>query len=167
LRLKTYRIVKTDGKQGENLASPGGFYPPFHISKKGGKGMKKLWIVCLVLIFAASLAGLGFAQEKAKKEEPAPAAKAAPQKPPEAVKAKMEEKKEAPKPVTWRAGGVVESVDVQAKVLTIHQVTIHHDRTLKLKASGAAAKELSALKTGDLVNVWIRDQMITSLTKLM
>lgn len=128
--------------------------------------MKKLWIVCLVLIFAASLAGLGFAQEKAKKEEPAPAAKAAPEKPPEAAKAKMEEKKEAPKPVTWRAGGVVESVDAQAKVLTIHQDTIYHNRTLKLKASGAAAKELSSLKPGDIVNIWIKDRVITALTKV-
>ncbi|MGE5254082.1 MAG: hypothetical protein ACM3N7_08960 [Planctomycetaceae bacterium] len=128
--------------------------------------MKKVWMICLVVIFAASLAGLGLAQEKAKKEEPAPAAKAAPEKPPEAAKAKMEEKKEAPKPVTWRAGGVVKSVDAQDKVLTIHQVTIYHDRTLKLKVSGAAAKELSALKPGDIVNVWIRDQVITALTKV-
>jgi Cu/Ag efflux protein CusF len=127
--------------------------------------MKKVWMVCLALIFAASLAGLGLAQEKAKKEEPA-AAKAAPEKPPEAAKAKMVEKKEAPKPVTWRAGGVVESVDAQAKVLTIHQETIFHNRSLKLKASGEAAKELSALKPGDIVNVWIRDRVITALTKV-
>ena len=115
--------------------------------------------------------GAGLSQEKAKKEEPAPAAKPAAEKPPEAAKepqekAKMEEKKEAPKPMTWRAGGVVDAVDVNAKVLTIRQVTIHHDRTLKLKVSGAAAKELSDLKPGDLVNLWITDQVVTVLTKL-
>ena len=133
--------------------------------------MKKLLMVCLVLVFATSLVGLGLSQEKAKKEEPVPAAKPAAEKPPEAAKepqekAKMEEKKEAPKPVTWRAGGVVDAVDVKAKVLTIRQVTIHHDRTLKLKVSGPVSKELSDLKPGDLVNVWVTDQVITVLAKL-
>ena len=133
--------------------------------------MKKLLMVCLVLVFATSLVGLGLSQEKAKKEEPVPAAKPAAEKPPEAAKepqekAKMEEKKEAPKPITWRAGGVVDAVDVKAGVLTIHQVTIHHDRTLKLKVSAGAAKGLSDLKPGDLVNLWITDQVVSVLTKL-
>jgi hypothetical protein len=128
--------------------------------------MKRLFIICLAVIFATSLAGPGTAQEKPKKEEPAPAAKPAAEKPPETAKTKMEEKKEAPKPMTWRAGGVVDAVDVNAKVLTIRQVTIHHDRTLKLKVGGTAAKELSDLKPGDLVNVWITNQVVTVLTKL-
>jgi hypothetical protein len=133
--------------------------------------MKKLLMVCLVLVFATSLVGPGMAQEKAKKEEPAPVATPAAEKPAETAKepqekAKMEEKKEPPKPMTWRAGGVVDAVDVNAKFLTIRQVTIHHDRTLKLKVSGAAAKELSDLKPGDLVNLWITDQVVTVLTKL-
>ncbi len=133
--------------------------------------MKKLLIICLALVFAGSIGAAGLAQEKAKKEEPAPGLKPAAEKPPEAAKApqektKMEEKKEAPKPVTWRAGGVVDAVDVKAGILTIHQVTVHHDRTLKLKVSAKAAKELSGLKPGDLVDIWVTDQVVTVLTKL-
>jgi len=133
--------------------------------------MMRLFMILLGFIFAASLIGPAMAQEKAKMEEPALALKPAAEKPPEAAKglqekAKMEEKKEAPKPMTWRAGGVVQAVDAKDEVLTIHQVTIYHDRTLKLKMSGAVAKDLSALKTGDLVNVWIMDRVITALNKL-
>jgi hypothetical protein len=161
--------TKVDRKRGKILLS-GEHTPRFHKQRKGGKDMKKLGIFCLALIFATVAVGWGWAQEKAKKEEPA-AVKPAAEKPTEAAKApqekaKMEEKKEAPKPMTWRAGGVVQAVDARDKVLTIHQVTIHHDRTLKLKVSGGAAKDLSALKTGDLVNVWITDQVVTALNKL-
>jgi len=130
-------------------------------------------MIFLAIIFAPSLVGPGMAREKAKKEEPAPAAKPAAEEPPEAAqakepqeKAKIEEKKEAPKPMIWRSGGVVDAVDVKPKNLTIRQVTIHHDRSLELKVNTQAAKGLSDLKPGDLVNVWITDQVITTLTKL-
>ncbi len=131
--------------------------------------MKKVLIICLALVFTASLAGPGLGQEKPKKEEAAPAVKPAAEKAAEPSKepqAKMEGKKEPPKPVTWRAGGVVDAVDAKAGVITIRQATIHHDWTLKLKVSARAAKGLSDLKPGDLVNVWITDQVVTSLTKL-
>ena len=135
--------------------------------------MKKLWMIFLAILFTPSLVGPGMAREKAKKEEPAPAAKPAAEEPPEAAQAKepqekanMEEKKEAPKPMIWRSGGVVDAVDVKAKVLTIRQVTIHHDRSLELKVNTQAAKGLSDLKPGDLVNLWITDQVITTLTRV-
>ena len=136
--------------------------------------MKKLCAILLGFIFAASLVGPGMAQEKAKKEEPAPVVKPAAEKPAEAVKAKepqekakAEEKKmAASKPITWRAGGVVSAVDAKTKTLSIHQVTLHHDRTLKLKLSEKAARGFSELKPGDPVNVWITDGEITALDKV-
>ncbi len=136
--------------------------------------MKKLLTILLGCIFAASLVGTGIAQEKAKKEEPAPAVKPAAEKPAEAVKSKEsqekakteEQKMAAPQPMTWRAGGVVDSLDPQAKTLTLHQVTLHHDRVLKLKVGEKAMKGISDLKPGDPVNIWITDGVITGLDKV-
>jgi Cu/Ag efflux protein CusF len=136
--------------------------------------MKKLFTILLGFIFAASLVGTGMAQEKAKKEEPAPAVKPAAQKPAEPAKAKepQEKAKEegkkmaAPKPVTWRAGGVVNAFDPKTKTLAVHQVTLHHDRVLKLKVGEKALKGISELKSGDLVNIWVTDGMITALDKV-
>jgi hypothetical protein len=115
-------------------------------------------------------AGLGLGEAQNKRAGPA-AAKPTAEKPPEGAKApqeeaKLEEKKEAPKPETWRAGGVVDAADANAKILTIRQMTLQHDRTLKLKVSAQAAKGLSDLKPADRVNVRITDQVITTLTRL-
>ena len=136
--------------------------------------MKKLFTILLACIFAASLVGTGMAQEKAKKEEPAPAIKPAAEKPAEAAKttepqekAKAEEKKmTAPKPIFWRAGGVVNAFDPKTKTLAVHQVNLHHDRVLKLKVGEKAMKGISELKPGDLVNIWITDRMVTALDKV-
>jgi Cu/Ag efflux protein CusF len=136
--------------------------------------MKKLFTILLGFIFAASLIGPAMAQEKVKKEEPAPALKPAPEKPAEAAKAKepQEKAKEtakkmaAPKPMIWRAGGVVNSFDPKTRTLAVRQVNLHHDRVLKLKVEEKAMKGISELKPGDLVNIWITDQMITALNKI-
>ena len=127
--------------------------------------MKNLVTLLLACIFAASLVGTGMAQEKAKKEEPAPAVKPAAEKPAEAVKAK-EPMEKPPQPMTWRAGGGVSTVDAKAKTLSIHQMTLHHDRVLKLKVGEKAMKEISELKPGDPVNLWITDGVITALDKV-
>jgi hypothetical protein len=68
--------------------------------------------------------------------------------------------------MTWRAGGVVNAFDPKAKTLVVHQTTLHHDRVLKLKVGEEALKGISELKPGDLVNIWITDQVITSLNKV-
>jgi len=136
--------------------------------------MKKLFTILLACIFAASLVGTGMAQEKAKKEEPTPAVKPAAEKPAEAVKAKEpqekakaeEQKMAAPKPMIWRAGGVVNAFDPKTKTLAVHQVNLHHDRVLKLKVGEKAMKGISELKPGDLVNIWITDRMVTALDKV-
>ncbi len=136
--------------------------------------MKKLFTIFLGFMFAASLFGPAMAQEKAKKEEPAPVVKPAAERPGETAKAKepqektkeAEAKMAAPKPMTWRAGGVVNAFDPKTKTLSVHQVTLHHDRVLKLKLGEKAMKGISDLKPGDLVNIWITGRMITSLNKV-
>ena len=136
--------------------------------------MKKLLTILMGIIFMTSLIGPVMAQEKAKKEEPAPAGKPAAEKSTEAAtakepqeKAKAEEQKmAAPKPMTWRAGGVVSAVDAKTKTLSIHQETLQHERVLKLKGSEKVAKEFSTLMPGDLVNIWITDGIVTALDKV-
>ncbi len=136
--------------------------------------MKKLFTILIGFIFAATIVGTGMAQEKAKKEEPAPTVKSAAEKPAEQAKAKepQEKAKEegkkmaAPKPMTWRSGGVVNAFDPKSKILTVHQVTLHHDRVLKLKVGEKAMKGIPKLKPGDLVNIWVTDGTITALNKV-
>ena len=136
--------------------------------------MKKVFTILPGFIFAASLFGPAMAQEKNKKEDPAPAVKPVAEKPAEAAKAKeppekakeAEKKMASPKPMTWRAGGVVNAFDPKAKTLAVHQVTLHHDRVLELQVGEKAMKGITELKPGDLVNIWITGQSITSLNKV-
>lgn len=69
--------------------------------------MKKLVIVWIAVILALSLAGLSWAEEKAKKEEPVGC--------------------------VWRLGGMVTAIDPQSKTISIHQETVHQDRVMKLR----------------------------------
>jgi Cu/Ag efflux protein CusF len=130
--------------------------------------MKKVALVLTGLIFALSLTGLAFAQAKpaepAKAAEPAkptaakPEAKAEPAKPAEA-------KKEAPKSVAFRAGGIVDSIDVAAKKITIKQNRGKKERTLNLTVAKKLDKDLAGIKKGDAVNVMVTGKTVTGLTK--
>ena len=136
--------------------------------------MKKLFVVGIVFIFVLSLAGLTLAREKAKKEEPLGVSKPATEKSTEAVKPEEAQAKEkaaeqehvSAKPHIWRMGGLVTAVDPQAKTLSIHQETVHHDWVQKLRVNGNITKELMHLKPGDLVNVWVNGRVITELNKV-
>ena len=127
--------------------------------------MKKLFAILIGFILAATIVGTGMAQEKAKKEEAAPTVKSTAEKPAEQAKAKEPQEK-ALQPITWRAGGVVNAFDPKSKILTVHQVTLHHDRVMKLKVGKKAMKGIPELKPGDLVNIWVTDGMITALNKV-
>ena len=133
--------------------------------------MKKLFIVWIALIFALSLTGLTLAQEKTKKEEAKEVSKLPIVKPSAEAKGgeakeKAEKKKQvSPKPSIRRMGGVVTAVDPQGKTISIHQETVHHDRVMKLKLNEKVAKELLNIKPGDLINVWVRDKVITAFNK--
>jgi len=132
--------------------------------------MKKLAIVLMGLIFALSLTGLAFAQEKAKPApEPAkpaePAKAAEPAKPAEA--AKPEAKKEAPpKPVVYRMGGVVVAVDAAAKKITIKQDGVKKAKQVILSVGKKAVKDLGGINKGDVVNVMVSGKTITAISKV-
>jgi hypothetical protein len=108
--------------------------------------MKKEFMVGIALILALSLAGLTLAQEEVKKEKA--------------------QEQVSPKPHIWRMGGLVATVDPQAKTLSVHQETVHHDGVVNLRVSKKVAKELSNIKAGDLVNVWVNGEVITALNKV-
>ena len=136
--------------------------------------MKKLFIVWMVLIFGLSVAGLGLAQEKAKKEEPAGVSKPATEKSVEPMKAEEAQGKEkaaekdhaSAKPYIWRMGGLVTAVNAQAKTLSLHQETVDHDWVMKLRVSENVAKDLLNIKPGDLVNVWVKGKVVTALNRV-
>lgn len=140
--------------------------------------MKKWAIIVIGLFVALSLTGLSFAQEKAKAAKPeAPKPEAAkPEAPkpeaakPEAAKPeekKAEPKKEAPpKPVVYRMGGVVVSVDAKANKLTVQQNSVKKQKKVTLAVSQKAAKDLGDLRTGDSVNIWVTGSTVTELVKV-
>ena len=135
---------------------------------------KKLLVLSLGLIFALSVIGVALAQEKTKPMpmKPAEAAKPAEaMKPVEAAKpevAKKEEvKKEAPpKPVMYRAGGIVLAVDAKAAKITLEQREVKLQRKLTLKVSKKEAQQLAGINVGDLVNVWVTGSTVTKLMKV-
>ncbi len=130
--------------------------------------MRNLFSIGIVVLFAIFVSGLGFAQEKAKQEQPAAVINPASEKSAEMAKpeGEMREKQASAQPEIVRMGGLVTEVDLQRDTLSLHQETVHHDRVMKLKVSETAAKELSNLKPGDLVNVWVTGRMVTALNKV-
>jgi Cu/Ag efflux protein CusF len=92
-------------------------------------------------------------------------------KPAEAAKpeeAKKEEvKKEAPpKPVMYRAGGIVLAVDAKAAKITLEQREVKLQRKLTLKVSKKEAQQLAGINAGDIVNVWVTGSTVTKLMKV-
>jgi Cu/Ag efflux protein CusF len=137
--------------------------------------MRKWVIILIGLIFAFSASGLALAQEKAKPA--APAKPAEPAKAPEVAKpaepAKSEEpakpaeaKKEAPKPVMYRMGGIVKVLDPAAKKITIEQDRVKKERKVTLTVGKKAAKDVAGISVGDVVNVWVTGKTVTTLTKV-
>lgn len=131
--------------------------------------MRKWVIIVIGLIFAFSATGLALAQEKAKPAEPAKAPEAVkpaePAKPEEAAKP-PEAKKEAPKPVMYRMGGIVKALDPAAKKITLEQDRVKKERKVTLTVGKKAAKNLAGISVGDVVNVWVTGKTVTTLTKI-
>jgi len=135
--------------------------------------MKRLFILWMVPILALSLTGLAWAQEKAKNEDPAGVSKPAIQKSAEIAKPgepQVQEKAEgqhvSAEPSIRRMGGLVTAVDAQARTISIHQETVHHDWVMQLRVNGKVAKELSNIKTGDVVNIWVNGRVVTAVNKV-
>ncbi len=140
--------------------------------------MKKWAIIVIGLFFALSFASVSLAQEKAKAAKPeAPKPEAAkPEAPkPEAAKPatpkpeekKAEPKKEAPpKPVFYRMGGVVVSVDAKANKVTVQQNSVKKQKKVTLAVSKKAAKNLADLRAGDAVNITVTGSQISEIAKI-
>lgn len=122
--------------------------------------MKRLSILLIGTIFVLSMTGLLFAQEKAKPEKPAEAAK------PQAAKQEEVKKEEPAKPMKYRMGGIITGIDAAAKKITIKQCKVKRERIVTLTMSKKVAKEISGLKVGDLINVWVTGKMITALQRV-
>ena len=135
--------------------------------------MKKWAIIVIGLFIALSFAGVTMAQEKAKEAKPeaakpeAPKAEAAKPEPPKPEAKKAEPKKEAPpKPVVYRMGGVVVSVDAKANKVTVQQNSVKKQKKVTLGVSKKAAKNLADLRAGDAVNITVTGSQISEITKI-
>jgi pyruvate/2-oxoglutarate dehydrogenase complex dihydrolipoamide acyltransferase (E2) component len=129
--------------------------------------MKKLAIVLIGIIFALSLTGIGLAQQKAEPGKPAEAAKPSePAKPAEPAKPEAVKKEAPPKPVVYRMGGSVVSIDAAAKKITIKQDSVKKQKKVMLSVGKKAAKDLAGINVGDVVNIWVTGKTITSITKI-
>ena len=135
--------------------------------------MKKWAIIVIGLFIALSFAGVSLAQEKAKTAKPEAAKPEAPK--PEAAKPaapkpeekKAEPKKEAPpKPVVYRMGGVVVSVDAKANKVTVQQNSVKKQKKVTLAVSKKAAKNLADLRAGDAVNITVTGSQISEIAKI-
>ncbi|MFH1758054.1 MAG: hypothetical protein ABH969_08405 [Pseudomonadota bacterium] len=128
--------------------------------------MKKLAIVLIGIIFALSLTGIGLAQQKAEPVKPAEAAKPSEPAKPEAAKPEAVKKEAPPKPVVYRMGGSVVSIDAAAKKVTIKQDSVKKQKKVTLSVGKKAAKDLAGINVGDAVNIWVTGKTITSITKI-
>jgi Cu/Ag efflux protein CusF len=103
---------------------------------------------------------LSIAQEKAKPEKAPEAVK------PEAAKQEMAKKEASAEPMEYRVGGVITNISAEGKQITIKQHQVKRERIVTLMTSGKTAKDLSNLKVGDSVNVWVKGKRITALQKV-
>lgn len=130
--------------------------------------MKKLVVMLIGLIFVLSLTGLALAQEKAKPAEPAKPAEAA--KPAETAKPEAakppEPKKEAPKPVVYRMGGTIVSIDEDANKISLKQDSVKKQKKVTLNVAKNTVKFLQGLKPGDAVDIWVSGNTITKIIKV-
>ena len=123
--------------------------------------LRKLGIILIGLIFVLSLAGLAFAQEKAKTDKPAkPEGTSA-----EGIKTEEVKKEASPKPEIYRLGGNVVAIHAAARKITIKQDTVNKYRKVTLNVNNKAVGELSGIKVGDVVNLWVTGNTVTAIIK--
>ncbi len=133
--------------------------------------MKKPLIIFIGVCFLLSVTGSNFAQEKpASGKSSATSQTVEPDKSGAAGKAEKEKPKEAQKKITakpsqYRMGGVVTAIDAKAQEITIKQQRVKKERTVSLKLNQETAKNLTNLKVGDLVNVWVKGGIVTVLQR--
>jgi Cu/Ag efflux protein CusF len=122
--------------------------------------MKKLFSVVIGLILVFSMTGLSIAQEKAKPGKAPEAVK------PESAKQEGAKKEASAEPMEYRMGGVITNISAAGKQITIKQHQVKRERIVTLMMSGKTAEDLSNLKIGDSVNVWVKGNRIKALQKV-
>ncbi len=101
---------------------------------------KKLGYVCMAFLLTLSLAGTAWAMENSS-----------------GMSASSH---------NWRMGGVVSGIDVQHHTISIHQESVHHNWVKHWKLTEDAARELSNIHPGDVVNVWGTGKNVTEIKKV-
>ncbi len=119
--------------------------------------MKNEFIVLVGLILVFLLTSLTAAQEKPKS---AVAGK------PEAAKQEVVKKEAPAKPVEYRIGGIIKDINPAQRKITIKQSQVKKERISTYTWSQETDKELSNLKVGDAVNIWVKGKEVTSLRKV-
>lgn len=66
----------------------------------------------------------------------------------------------------YRLGGLVVSIDSIGKKISIQQNKVHKERKVTLVVDKKLAEELTNLKVGDAVNVWVIGNKVTALQKV-
>jgi Cu/Ag efflux protein CusF len=122
--------------------------------------MKKIGVILTGVFFVLAAVGVGFAQEKAKPEKPSPSAQA------KVSKGEEVKGKSLLKAGEYRLGGMVTKIDSAGKKITIKQSKVKGERVATLKMDKSLAKEMSMIKVGDVVNVWVQGKNIKSLNKV-
>lgn len=129
--------------------------------------MKKLVILWTAFMFALCLTGSTLAQEKPG--EQGGIRKSVPElsKTDKQEQGKMKEQiGVSAMPSISRIGGVITAVDPKTKTLSVHQETVYHNRTWHLEVTGKMTNELTNLKPGNLVNIWLAGKTVTALQKV-
>jgi hypothetical protein len=122
--------------------------------------MKKVAIFLSGVFFILSVTGLALAQDKAK------VAKSS-----ESAQTKMSKggeikQKATPKLGEYRMGGIVTRIDSAGKKITIKQSKVKGERVATLKMGKTSAEEMSMIKVGDVVDVWVHGKNIKSIKKV-
>jgi len=134
--------------------------------------MKKLIIALIGLVFVLFTTGLPLAQGKGEPGKTSGAAKSAEPTKPAGTATATGAKPEASKiealarPTEYRMGGIITDINPGAKKITIKQHQVKRERMVTLMMSEKTVKELSNLKVGDSVNVWVKGKRITALQKV-
>jgi Cu/Ag efflux protein CusF len=128
------------------------------ISTKGGEAIMRNELIVLVgLILVFFLSGLTTAQEKTK---------SAGVRKPEGTKQEIVKKEPPARPVEYRIGGIIKDISPATRKITIKQSQVKKERIFTYTMGKETAKELSNLKVGDAVNIWVKGKEVTILRQV-
>ena len=111
--------------------------------------MKQAAILMGALIYIGLTSVGGFAQENAKPET-------AEQSTPAAVVPSEE----------TRMGGIIIAIDLARDKVLIQQYKVNEERIISLELDKEVSGEISNLRKGDAVNIWVKGNIVTKIEKV-